>query len=113
MDQSASRTVAGTTIVRTLQVYSEPSFLDVDALSTASGFHRDLIKELEHAGMIPSVSVDRRGEPVFACDAIPRCSLIAKLHRRENMSFHLIRRWLEVLNRLERAEIELEQYRRL
>ncbi|MDF1859125.1 MAG: hypothetical protein P1U87_02855 [Verrucomicrobiales bacterium] len=108
MDRYETRT----TIARTLQVYTEPPILDVDALSETSGFHRDLIKELEHAGMIPAVSVDWRGEPLFDCEAIPRCSLIRKLHQRENMSFHLIRQWLEVLNRLEKVEIELEQYRR-
>lgn len=108
-----NRSVTRTTIVRTLQACVEPSLLDLDELSEATGIHRDLIRELEHAGMVSAASFDRRGDPVFRREAIQRCRLIARLHQRESMSFHLIRQWLEVLNRLERAEIELEKYRRI
>jgi len=101
-----------TTIIRTIRMYTEAPLLDVDELSEATGFHRELIQELEHAGMIPAVARDRRGAPVFEREPIQRCRLIAKLHQRESMSFHLIRQWLAVLNRLEQAELELDQYRR-
>lgn len=107
-----NRFKADTTIVRTLQIYTEPSRLDADQLSEASGLHRDLIMELEHAGMVPAVSTDRKGAPVFSRQAIPRCCLIARLHYRESMSFHIIREWLETLDRLKKVELELKQYRR-
>ncbi|MDF1824116.1 MAG: MerR family transcriptional regulator [Verrucomicrobiales bacterium] len=107
------RPSSGTTIVRTIQVYTEAPLLDVDELSEATGFHRDLIRELEHAGMIPAVARNRQGEPVFEREVLQRCRLIARLHQRESMSFHLIRQWLAVLQRLENAESELDQYRRL
>lgn len=92
-------------------MYQADVRLRTDELSKASGFHRELIVELERAGILEACGRDNRGEPVFKADAVSRCRLVDRLHRSEHMSFYFIRRWMDTLDRLEKAERELAEYR--
>jgi len=96
--------------ITSIEVYQFGTTIGLDDLSWVTGFHRDLIRELERAGILDSTARDWRGDPVFESGVVSRCRMVDRMHRCENMSFHFIRRWIWMVDRLERAERQLEAY---
>ncbi|MEC5128451.1 hypothetical protein VSU19_16940 [Verrucomicrobiales bacterium BCK34] len=94
--------------VRTLQIYNRQVRIGPEQLSEASGVHEDLILEFERIGILPSEADSLDGQPVFTAESIHRCREIDHLHRSQHLSFHFIRRWIELNERLARAEKALE-----
>ena len=94
--------------VRSLQVYNQQVRIGPRQLSEASGVHEDLILEFERIGILPSEPDSGRGQPVFTVSSVRRCREIDQLHRCQHLSFHFIRRWIELNERLARAEKALE-----
>lgn len=92
---------------RSLQIYNQQ--ISPGQLSEASGVHEDLIIEFERIGILSSEDSDFGGRPVFTISAISRCREIDRMHRCQHLSFHFIRRWIELNERLDRAEKALEE----
>lgn len=87
-----------------IQVYDRKIRIGPRQLSEASGVHEEIILELERVGLLSSETDGTNGRPVFEVTSIRRCREIDRLHRCHHLSFHFIRRFLELQDRLDRAE---------
>ena len=92
-----------------LQLYDRQGRIGPKQLSEASGLHEEVIVELERLGILTSEATGPGGRPFFTVSAVRRCREIDRLHRCRHLSFHFIRRFLELQERLDRAERALEE----
>ena len=87
-----------------MQVYDREIRIGPKQLSEASGVHEELILELERVGILCSDTTDIGGRPLFSSATLRRCREIDRLHQYRHLSYHFIRRFIGLQERLDRAE---------